>query len=105
MTRRLNPYLIEKFHDNGVVKINTIDEEGIPLLVNGYILKAYKIPLSREDFISTISKEVNVLGSVSISSSPNSLRLFLFLKKKRKKKGRQIRHLGENLYEQPEANF
>lgn len=64
--------MIEKFHDNGVVQIRTIDEEDIPLLVNGYELKAYKTPLSREEFINTISKEVNVPGSVLASSSPNS---------------------------------
>jgi len=34
ITRRLGPYLIEKFHDNGVVQIRAIDEEGIPLLFN-----------------------------------------------------------------------
>ncbi len=75
MTRWLGPYLIEKFHENGVVQVTTIYEEGIPLLVNGYILKAYKIYLSREEFIS---KEVNVLGSVLASRSSNSWRLFYF---------------------------
>jgi len=81
MTRWLGPYLIEKCHDNGVVKISAIEEEGIPFPVNRYRLKAYKRPLSREGFISTISKEVNVIGIVSTSSSPNSLRLLLFSKK------------------------
>jgi len=69
MTRWLGPYLIEKCHDNGAVQIGTIDEEGIPLLVNGYRLKAYKRPLYREEFINTISKEVNVIGSVLASKS------------------------------------
>ena len=72
MNRWFNPYVIEKFHGNKVVQIRTIDEEGTPLLVNGYRLKAYKIPLSREEFINTVSKEVNVLGSVSTSDSQNS---------------------------------
>lgn len=72
MTRLMGPYLREKFHDNGAMKIGTIDEEVIPFLVNWYKLKAYKRPLSREEFISTISQEVNVIGSVSASSSPNS---------------------------------
>ena len=71
MTRWLGPYVIEKCHDNGVVQIRTIDEEGIPFLVNGYRLNAYSIPFSMEEFISTISKAVNVIGSVSTSSSPN----------------------------------
>jgi len=48
MTRWLGPYLIEKFHDNGAVQIRTINEEWIPLLVNGYRLKVYKKPMSKE---------------------------------------------------------
>ena len=72
MTRWLGPYLIEICHDNAAMQIRTIDEEGIPFLVNGYRLKAYKRPLSREEFISTFNKEVNLLGSVLASSSPNS---------------------------------
>lgn len=72
MTRWLGPYVIEKCHDNRVVQIRTIGEQDIPLLVNAYILKAYKIPLSKEEFISTISKEVNVIEYVSTSNSPNS---------------------------------
>ena len=72
MTRWLGPYLIEKFHDNGVVQVATIDEEDMPFLVNGYRLKSYKTPLSRGEFISIISTDVNVLGNVSASISPNS---------------------------------
>jgi hypothetical protein len=33
MTRWIGPYIIERCHDNVLVKIRTIDEEGIPLLV------------------------------------------------------------------------
>lgn len=69
MTRSLGPYQIEKFHDNGVVQIRTIDEEGIPLIVNGYRLKVYRKPLSKEEFIITINKEVNLIGSVLTSNS------------------------------------
>ena len=47
MTRWMGPYKVEKFYDNGRVQIKTIDEEGIPLLVNGYKLKVYKKPLPR----------------------------------------------------------
>lgn len=32
----LGPYVIERCHDNGLVQIRTIDEEAIPLLVNGH---------------------------------------------------------------------
>ena len=64
MRRWLGPYLIEKFHENGVVQIRPIDEEGIPLLVNGHRLKVYKKTMSKEEFIITISMEVNVIGSL-----------------------------------------
>ena len=72
MAIRLGPYVIEKCHNNGVVQIRTIDEEGIPCLVNGYKLKAYKKPMSMEEFLSSISKAVMVIRSVSASTSPNS---------------------------------
>jgi len=38
-TRWLGPHVLERCHDNGSVKIITIDEEAIPLLVNGHRLK------------------------------------------------------------------
>ena len=47
-TRWLGPYVIEKCHDNGVVKIRTNDAEAIPILFNGYRLKIYKNPLSKK---------------------------------------------------------
>lgn len=72
MTRWLGPYVIEKCHDNGVVQIRTIDAEGIPLLVNGYRLRVYKKPLSKQEFISSINKEVMVIEEVSTSTSPCS---------------------------------
>ena len=72
MTRWLGPYVIEKCHDNGVVQIITIDEEGIPFLVNGYRLKAYQKTLSKEEFVSSICKSVMVIRGVSVSTSPNS---------------------------------
>ena len=72
MTGWLGPYLIEKFHENRAIEIRTIDEEGIPFLVNGYILKVYRNPMSKEEFIITINREVNVFGSVLASKSQNS---------------------------------
>lgn len=35
-TRWVGPYVVERFHDNGSVHIRTINEETIPLLVNGH---------------------------------------------------------------------
>ena len=81
MTIWLGPYLIEKFHDNGAVQIRTIDEEGTPLLVNDYILKVYRKPMSKEEFIGIINRELNVIGDVISSKSQHSLILFLFVKK------------------------
>ena len=67
VTRWLGPYTMEKLFDNGRVQIRTIDEEGITLLVNGHILKIYKKPLSREEFINSIRKEVYVMRKSIVS--------------------------------------
>ena len=71
-TRWLGPYVIEKCHDNGSIQIRIIDAEAVPLLVNGYRLKVYKKPLSKQEFINGINKTVMVGEqiSVSIPSSP-----------------------------------
>ena len=63
---------MEKFHENGVVWIKNIDEEGVPLLVNGYRIIGYKNPMSRVEFINSINREVYVMGdSIFSSSSPS----------------------------------
>jgi len=72
MTRLLGPYVIEKWHDNVIVQIITIDAKGIPFLFNGYRLKVYKKPLSKKEFISSNSKAVMVIEGVSASTSPGS---------------------------------
>ena len=46
-TRWLGPYSVEKCNDNGSVLIRTIDDEAIPMLVNGHWLKVHKNPLSK----------------------------------------------------------
>lgn len=46
-TRWMGPYTVEKCNDNGSVLIRTIDEEAIPMLVNGHRLKIYKKTLSK----------------------------------------------------------
>jgi len=53
----LGPYKIEKCYDNGSVKIRTIDEGGISLLVNGFKIKIYSKPLSREEFTTTMKTQ------------------------------------------------
>ena len=67
MTRWLGPYTVEKCFDNGTVQTRTIDEEGIPLLVNGHRLTIYKKPFSKAKFINSISREVYVMGNSIIS--------------------------------------
>ena len=59
----VGPYTVEKFFDNGVVQIRSINEERIPLLVKGHRIKIYKKPLSKEEFINSIRKEVYVMGN------------------------------------------
>jgi hypothetical protein len=57
MTRWLGPYIIEKCYDNGLVQIRTVDEEKIPLLVNGFRLKVYNKPLTKDEFTETIKTQ------------------------------------------------
>lgn len=70
-TRWLGPYVVERCHDNGSVKIRTIDEEAIPLLVNGHRLKIYKRPLSKQEFIEDINKKVMIVERVPAPPSSN----------------------------------
>ena len=69
MTRWLGPYKVEKCYDNGAVQIRTIDEEGIPLLVNGQRIKIYNRPLSKEEFINSISIYVYIMGNSIVPST------------------------------------
>ena len=68
-THWLGPYEIEKVFDNGVVQIRTIDEEKVPLLVNGHRLKVYHKPLSREDFIKIFQDNIDMKLAKKNSSS------------------------------------
>eukprot|EP00253_Pinus_taeda_P011333 PITA_11333 len=70
--RWLGPYTMEKCNENGSILIRTIDEEAIPMLVNGHRLKIYRKPLSRQEFIETMEKAVLVIeqGSASILATP-----------------------------------
>eukprot|EP00253_Pinus_taeda_P017761 PITA_17761 len=63
-TRWLGPYVVERWHDNGSVQIRTIDEESIPLLVNGHRLKMYKRHLSKQEFIDNINKTMMIVEQV-----------------------------------------
>ena len=59
-THWLGPYEIEKVFDNGAVKIRTIDEEKVPLLVNGHRLKVSHKPLSREEFVKIFQDNIDM---------------------------------------------
>ena len=50
--------------------IRTIDDEAIPMLVNGHQLKVYKKPLSKQEFIEDLNKTMMVVGHVLASTSP-----------------------------------
>lgn len=69
MTRWLRPYKVEKCYDNGAVQVITIDEDEIPLLVNGYRLKVYKKSLSKAEIINSINREVHAMGKSIVSNT------------------------------------
>eukprot|EP00253_Pinus_taeda_P034158 PITA_34158 len=71
-TRWLVPYTVEKCNDNGSILIRTIDEEAIPMLVNGHRLKIYRKPLSKQEFIETLDKSVLVVEQALVSTPPTS---------------------------------
>jgi hypothetical protein len=53
-TRWMGPYEIDTIYDNGSIRINTIDEQQTPLLVNVHRLQVYNKPLSKEEFLTHI---------------------------------------------------
>jgi len=61
---------MEKCNDNGLVLIRTIDDEAIPMLVNGHQFKVNKKPLSKQEFIEDLNKIVMVVEHVLASTSP-----------------------------------
>jgi len=71
-TRWLGPYIVETCNENGSVLIQTIDEEAIPMLVNGHRLKIYRKPLSKQEFIEPLGKSVFVMEQVPLSTPPTS---------------------------------
>lgn len=69
-TRWLGPYTVEKCNENGSVLIRTIDEEAIPMLVNGHRLKIYRKPLFMQEFIETMGKSMLVVEQAPVSTPP-----------------------------------
>ena len=54
----LGSYQVEKLYDNGSMRIRTIDEYQVPILVNGHRLKLYTKPLTKVEFTET-PEEIN----------------------------------------------
>ena len=63
-THWMGPYEIVQVYDNGSVKLTTIDGEGHSFTVNGHRLKLYTKPISKQDFLHTVSqqREVEILS-------------------------------------------
>ena len=61
---------MEKCNDNGSVLIRTIDDEAIPMLVNGHRLEVYKKPLSKREFFEDLNKTVLVVEQVLAYTPP-----------------------------------
>lgn len=62
-THYLGPYEVENVFDNGVIRIKSIYEEKIPLLLNGNWLRLFEKPLKKEqfDYLKTFSKEITLV--------------------------------------------
>ena len=73
-TRWMGRYEIVTAFYNGSVKIRTIDEEQATFVVNGHRLKVYHKPLSKQEFIHTMSQQsgLALVGEGMTSSSPTS---------------------------------
>ena len=73
-TRWMGPYEIVTVFDNGSIKIKTIDEGQTAFVVNGHRLKVYHKPLSKKDFIHTMSQQsgLELVSEGMTSSSPTS---------------------------------
>eukprot|EP00253_Pinus_taeda_P036562 PITA_36562 len=71
-THWMGPYEIVEVYENGSVQLITTDGEGHPFLVNGHRLKLYHKPITKEDFLKTISqkREVEILQLLAVVSLP-----------------------------------
>jgi len=58
-TRWLGPYEVDVVFPNGTVRLLTIDDSRTPLLVNGYRLRLYQQPVSKEDFKATCMADIH----------------------------------------------
>ena len=70
-TRWLGPYEVDVVFPNGTVRLLTIDGSRTPLLVNGYRLRLYQRPVSKEDFKATCMaiKQYSFPGELAVPQS------------------------------------
>eukprot|EP00253_Pinus_taeda_P011024 PITA_11024 len=67
-TRWLGPYEIDVVFPNGTVRLLTIDDNRTLLLVNGYRLRPYQRPVSKEDFKATCMAELHYVFLVEFAA-------------------------------------
>ena len=61
---------METVFNNGAVKIKTIDDSHNSFVVNGHRLKVYNKPLSKDDFLQEVAKQIELKIVGGESSSP-----------------------------------
>ena len=68
------PYEVVTSFDNGSVEINKIDDSQTSCVVNGYILRLYHQPISRQYFVKNVlqQKEMELVEEEVIPPSPGS---------------------------------
>lgn len=71
-THWMGPYQIIQAYDNGSVKLKSIDGEGHSFTVNVHCLKLYTKPISKQNFLQTVSqqREVEILQPPAAVSLP-----------------------------------
>eukprot|EP00253_Pinus_taeda_P008860 PITA_08860 len=71
-TRWLGPYEIQKFHDNGILTLITINGSRYTFKVNGHRVCLYHKPLTRESFCQQLRQDTNItiMGEEAKTSSP-----------------------------------
>ena len=53
----MGPYEVVTVFDNGLVKINTIDDSQNSFVVNGHRIRLYHQPISRQDFVKNVLQQ------------------------------------------------
>ena len=86
---------MEKCNDNGSVLVRTINDEAIPMLVNGHRFKLYKEPHSKRELIEYFNKTMMVVEHVLAFTSPTH---------RRKENNNNNKDSSENLHKALESH-